>query len=127
MDQPEHPSGGWRESWKRVVDSLVGLVHARLELFSVELQEEKLRVIGLLTRFCLAFGLGLAGLLIGLAALSYFLWEVAGYAGVVGLAVVLLVASGLILRGIRLRIRAEPVPFDQTIAEFKKDRECLRR
>lgn len=109
-----------------MADSFLGLVHSRVELFSVELQEEKLRSLATLTWFGLAFGLGLAGLLVALAALSLYLWEVARYAGLVGLAVVLLGASaGLVFR-IRQRIRTGPPPFQETINEFKKDRECLR-
>ena len=123
---PSSGGGGWLESGKRMVDSLLGLMLTRIELFSVELQEEKLRAVQLLTWFGIAFGLGLAGLLIGLAALSLYLWEVARYAGLITLSVLLLIASGWVLRTIRLRIRTGRVPFDQTIAEFRKDRECLR-
>jgi uncharacterized membrane protein YqjE len=74
-----------------------------------------------------AGALGAAGLLLGLGALALFLWETTRYAGVVGLALACLAGAGGMAWTLWNRIYAGPVPFAETIAEFRKDRECLRR
>ena len=71
--------------------------------------------------------LGMAGLLIALAALSIWLWNTTGYAGLIGLALLTLALAVGIGFNIRRQIRASPPPFAETMAEFKKDAECLRK
>jgi uncharacterized membrane protein YqjE len=71
--------------------------------------------------------LGMAGFLVGLAALSLWLWNTTGYAGLIGLALLTLALAAGIMFGIRRQIRASPPPFAETMAEFKKDAECLRK
>lgn len=127
MGDTDPQPAGWFEPLRRAVDSLLGLIQTRFELFTVELQEEKLRAVKLLIWVVAALALGVAGLLIGLGALALFLWQIAGYAGVVGLALAALAAAAGMLWVIRRQLRSGPLPFNQTIAEFKKDRECLRK
>lgn len=120
-------SGGWLESLRRMGESLLALVRGRFELFAVEWQEEKLRLLRLLIWLAVAVALGAAGLLLVLATLALWLWEVAGYLGLIGLAMATLAAaSGLVWR-LRRAIRTGPQPFTQTLAEFRKDSECLGR
>lgn len=126
MSGPDSKSDGWFNSLRRTADSLLGLLHARLELLAVEWQEEKLRALRLLVWFGLAVILGVAGLLVALGALSLFLWSVAGYAGLVGLSVVTLGAAGGVFWTLHRRLQESPPPFEATLAEFRKDRECLR-
>jgi uncharacterized membrane protein YqjE len=70
--------------------------------------------------------LGVAGMIVGMSALTFWLWATAGYAGLVGLAILALVAAATILMVIRSRVKTGPAPFAHTVAEFKKDAECLR-
>ena len=125
MDPGEHSTGGWRNSLRRACDSLLGLAQGRLELFAVELQEEKLRALNVIVWLVVALTLGVAGLLLGLGALAFYLWAVAGYYGLGGLALALLAASAGVLWAIHRRIRTGPTPFVETLGEFRKDRECL--
>lgn len=127
MDDGDPKAAGWLDSLRRMSDSLLGLVQNRLDLAGVELQEEKLRVLNLLVWLAVAIALGAAGLLVGMGALALFLWERAGYAGLIGLAVVALAAAGGLLHSIRKRIQTAPPPFAETVEQFRKDRECLRR
>ncbi len=127
MDDGEPKAAGWLDSVRRMSDSLLGLVQNRFELAGVELQEEKLRAVNLLVWLALAIALGTAGLLIGMGALALFLWNQAGYAGLVGMAVVSLAGAGWLLHSIRRRIHTARPPFAETVEEFRKDRECLRR
>lgn len=125
MNQVEHNTAGLWASARRIADSLLGLAHGRIELFAVELREEKLRTLDLVLWLGLAIAFASAGLLVGLGTLALFLWAAAGYAGLVGLSLAALVAAAGIVVSIRRRIVTGPVPFAQTTAEFTKDRECL--
>jgi uncharacterized membrane protein YqjE len=119
-------TGGWFESLRRIGGSLSALLRSRFELFTVELQEEKLRLLNLLVWLGLALALATAGIFVAIIALAFWLWEVAGYAGLIGLAAVALAAALGILWTIRRKIQTGPAPFAQTVAELRKDGECLR-
>jgi uncharacterized membrane protein YqjE len=120
-------SDGWLASLRRIGESSVAIARGRFELFRIEWQEEKLRLINLLLWFSLAVTIGVAGLLIALATLALWLWELFRYAGLIGLALATLAAAAGLAWSIRKKIRSGPQPFAQTVAEFRKDGECLQR
>jgi uncharacterized membrane protein YqjE len=126
MAEAEQGAGGVLDSDRRIASSVLGLLHNRLSLAAVELQEEKLRAISLLLWLCAAVGLATVGLLVVVAALGLFLWERAGYAGLVGLAFAAFTGGFVVLLLLRRRILRGPQPFAVTVAEFEKDLECLR-
>ena len=127
MNTTPPDSGGWLESLRRIGESSLALVRGRVELFTVEWQEEKLRLINLLLWLGVALAIGSAGLFIGLATVALWLWEVAGYPGLIVLALVTMAAAvGMVWRVLR-RIQTGPQPFTQTAAQFRKDGECLQR
>jgi len=80
MDKPQPKTSGWFELVRRIGESVAALMRNRLELFTVELQEEKLRWLELLLWLGLAMAIGAAGILLAIAALALWLWNVAGYA-----------------------------------------------
>lgn len=121
----EHETDGWFSSVRRLASSALGLARTRVELFAVELQEEKLRAINLTVWLGIALALGATGVLVAVGTLAWFLWQVAGYAGLIGLALVLLIAAGGILWRLRREITRGPAPFAATVAEFQKDLECM--
>ena len=125
MNESETKGSGWLHSLRRLVDSLLGLAQSRFELFAVELQEEKLRALNLLTWLVLALVLGVSGMLIAFCAIALYLWDTAGYFGLVGLATAALAGGAGVLLGIRRQIRNGPAPFSATLEEFRKDRACL--
>ena len=125
MDENERTTDGWFSSLRRTGDSLLGLAKNRLELFAVELQEEKLRALNVLVWLVVALALIVAGVLVALGALALYLWHIAAYFGLIGLALVSLAAGAGLLWGIRNRIRSGPPPFAKTVDEFKKDRACM--
>jgi len=51
----------------------------------------------------------------------------AGYAGLIGLVVASIGIAGTIVLALRRRILHGPSPFADTVAEFEKDIQCLRR
>ena len=124
-DSPPN-AGGWFESLRRIGESVLALIRGRFELFTVEWQEEKLRLLNLLVWLGLAAAIGVAGVFIAVLTLAFWLWHAAGYAGLIGLALAALAVAFGILWRMRRKIQTGPTPFAQTVAEFRKDGECLR-
>ena len=114
------------DSLRRLAASLAGLARTRMELFAVELQEEKLRALTLLLWLGLGLALGMAGGLVVIGALAFRLWQSSGYFGLAGLAGGMLVLAIAIFLGIRRRLVRGPLPFAGTVAEFKKDAKSLQ-
>ena len=122
---PPNP-GGWLESLRRIGGSSLALLRIRFELFTVEWQEERLRLLNLLIWLGLAVVIGGAGVFVALFTLAWWLWTTVGYAGLIGLVLTsLAIAFGMVWM-IRRQILSGPPPFEQTVAEFRKDGECLR-
>lgn len=126
MPNGDTETEGLTGSLRRIGRSVLGLARTRVELFALELQEEKLRTLNLLVWLVVAMALAVAGLLVAIGALALFLWETAGYAGLVGLVIIALAGAAAILWSLRRRILSGPGPFAGTVAEFGKDLECLQ-
>jgi uncharacterized membrane protein YqjE len=114
------------DSVRRLANSVLGLMHNRLSLIAVELQEEKIRAINHIIWLSVAMALGVAGVLVAIATLAIFLWERAGYAGLIGLALLTLGLAALALWLLRRRILNGPQPFATSVAEIGRDFETLR-
>jgi uncharacterized membrane protein YqjE len=125
-DESGEGAGGFVESLRRLGTSLMDLLRTRSELFSIELQEEKVRFLKLVLWIAAAIAVGMSGLLIAMGALALWVWATAGYWGLVGLAAGALGAAALILWRVHLNMTNGPSPFAGTVAEFKKDAACLR-
>ena len=117
-------TGGWLEPFRRIGESFLALMRSRFELFAVELQEEKLRLLNLLLWLAVGAALGFAGVFLAIVALAFWLWYLVGPLGLVALALACLAAAVGIIAGIRSKIQTGPGPFAQTVAEFRKDAEC---
>lgn len=113
-------------SLRRMAASLLALVQARAEMFAVELQEEKLRLLHLLAWFAVAVALGTAGVLVVIGALALQLWQLAGVAGLGGLALVTIGSAAGILTLLRRHVLHVAAPFAATLGEFRKDAQALR-
>jgi len=126
MNDLEHPQGSWSDSLRRSGNSLLGLAQSRFELLAVELQEEKLKAVSTITWLVVAFALVVAGMLVGIGSLALYLWTAAGYLGLIGLALGTMALGFAVLWGVRRQIRNGPLPFGESMSEFRKDIECLR-
>jgi uncharacterized membrane protein YqjE len=111
---------------RHIGDSILGLAQSRLQLIALELESEKLRLMDVLLRLCVAVALGAVGLMVGTAALAMYLWQTAGIAGLLLAAGGFVGAAGLVVWQLREKMRQSPTPLADTIAEFKKDRACLQ-
>lgn len=112
---------------RRISDSLLGLAQSRLQLFALEVQSEKLRLLDILLWFSFGAVLGSVGLLLGTMALGIVVWEIAGIAGLLVMMGVFLGASIIVFWRLRGWLRRGPTPFADTIAEFRKDRSCFHK
>ncbi len=126
MEENESRSSGMFDSLRRIGDSVLSLIHRRLELASLELQEEKYRLIDLLLRAAALVVLGILTLVTATALVVVIFWErspVAALAIVTGLYAL---AALLVALSIRAKIKHSLPPLSDTIAELKKDRAWLR-
>jgi uncharacterized membrane protein YqjE len=126
MTEAESGANGVLDSVRRMASSLLALIHTRVELFAVELQEEKLRAISFLGWLIVALALVVAGILMAIGLIGVFLWQSTGYIGVVALILVTLGSAAGLLWMLRRRILRGPDPFSSSIAEIGKDLDILR-
>ncbi|CAH0184069.1 MULTISPECIES: phage holin family protein [Pseudomonas] len=116
---------GTTSSARRLGAAFLGLLHSHVELFGMELQEQKARTVSLLLFAGLALVFALL-LLVGLSTLVLILvWDTYRLAGIIGLCLFYLLAA--LFCGLRLRaaIYDESTPFHATLEELTNDRERL--
>jgi uncharacterized membrane protein YqjE len=113
-------------SLKGFVGTVLTLLQVRLELLSVEAQEEVVRVVGLLLYgaaavILLALGLGFLAILITVA-----LWETQRLLALAVFATLFLAFGGVVAWLAYQRARQGSVLFAASLAELRQDREQLR-
>lgn len=116
---------GASASSRRLGAAVLGLLHSHVELFGIELQEQKARTVSLLLFAGLALVFALL-LLVGLSTLVLILfWDSYRLAAIIGLCVFYTLAA--IFCGLRLRAAVfdESSPFHGTLEELANDRERL--
>src|SRR5690606_18833069 len=88
MDTRSPGSSGLLGSLRDFADGLLGSLHDRVELFSVELQEEKLRFVQTLIWVAAVVATGLLALVFGSLVLLAIFWETARVPVTIALALV---------------------------------------
>ncbi len=124
-ENPSAQEAGRGPSPKRLSASLLGLLHGHVELFGIELQEQKANSLYLLLFGGLTLVFALL-LLICLSALVLVMfWDTWRFEAVGGLCVFYLLAT--IFCGLRLRaaVDDDESPFSATLEELARDRERL--
>ncbi|MBI2510674.1 MAG: phage holin family protein [Opitutae bacterium] len=125
METARAPAG-FLGSLQSLGDSLLGTAHDRLRLFSLELQEEKYRLIQILLYTAGAVLAGAMALTFASLTLAFVFWEAARFAVLGGLAAFYALALLVLVVSFRHFLKKMPRPFDATIAELKEDRACIR-
>jgi uncharacterized membrane protein YqjE len=118
-------SGGLFSSVRRMADTCLSSVHNRVELFGLELQEEKLRLVRLLVWTVAAlFASFLAITVITIAVVMIFEENRRVVVTIFGIFYAILAT----VLGLKLRneIKNAPPPLADTTAELKKDLDALR-
>jgi uncharacterized membrane protein YqjE len=124
MDGPSPAPSGIFASLKRLLTTTLAVAHNRLELFFVELREERLQFFEVLL---------LAGIVLVLLAMTLAVVTVAVVALclranrfdlVLGLILLYSLLTGAAFWRLRKRLK-NWAPFSATLAELKKDKACL--
>jgi uncharacterized membrane protein YqjE len=113
-------------SLRSLGDGLLESVQDRLELFTVELQEEKFRLIRTFIWICMAVFSGMMAITFASLTLVYLFWDSARLAVLVGLTVLYSGALVAIIFAFRRYLARQPSPFAATLHEIGRDRECIR-
>jgi uncharacterized membrane protein YqjE len=126
MESPPAAPTGFLNSFRTLGDGLLAGVQDRLELFTVELQEEKFRLIQ--TFLWISAAVFAAMMVITFASLTlvYLFWETARLAVLGGLTAVYAGALVAIVIACRRFLARQPSPFAATLHEIGEDRACIR-
>jgi uncharacterized membrane protein YqjE len=124
MDTSTESSPGLLSSVKGLLSTALAGAENRIELFLVELREERFRVFDVLLLGCAAAVFGFVALLTVTATLVVIFWDSARVTVLIALsACYSLVTLGILWR---LKVRLQDgSPFSATLGELKKDRACL--
>jgi len=125
-DERKPAAPGFLDSLRGLGSNLLGTVHDRVELFSVELHEEKIRLVQIFIWICGAVFAGVMALTFVSLTLVYLFWDEARLAVLGGLAAFYLIAFGGTVIAFRRYLARQPRPFDATLQEIREDRECIR-
>jgi uncharacterized membrane protein YqjE len=107
-------------------DGLLASVRDRLALLSLELQEEKIRLV--LTFFWISAAVftGMMAVAFGSLALVYLFWEGSRLTVLGGLALFYATVFAAILLAFRAYLARQPRPFADTLQELDADCACIR-
>lgn len=126
MDAAPPVPTGFLASFRALGDVLLATVSDRLALFSVELQEEKFRLIRIFLWIGAGIFAGLMAVTFASLTLVYLFWESARLAVLGGLALFYAAALVAIIIAFRRFLARQPQPFAATLQEIKEDRACIR-
>lgn len=127
MESRSSASPGFIESLAGLGDNLLGTLQERVELISIELQEEKYRLVQLIIWISATVFAGGMALTFATLTVVYLFWDtariavLAGFTGLYGVALVFVVIA------LRRVFTHQPKPFEATIDSLKEDRSCIRR
>jgi uncharacterized membrane protein YqjE len=112
-------------SVRRLVDTGLGLAQNRLELFAVEIQEEKIRFAELIMLVCAL--VAVASLALALLTLTVVLvfWETGRVPALISLSVLYTGGAIWLWRMVQARLHQDSKPFSATLEELKKDKKCF--
>jgi uncharacterized membrane protein YqjE len=113
-------------SLRGLADSLLGSAHDRIELLSIELHEEKFRLIQTLVWIAAIAFTAMLGLIFASLILVFLFWDTARVTVTSALAIFYLGAFTVALVSFRRFIARQPRPFAGTLGELQQDRACIR-
>jgi uncharacterized membrane protein YqjE len=126
MEKVPSAPAGLLSSFRTLGDGLLASVQDRLELFSVEMEEEKLRFIQTMFWISGVLCAGVLAVLFASLTLVYFCWEHARLTVLGGLAVFYATLFLGVVITFRRFLARQPRPFAATRAELGEDRSCIR-
>jgi uncharacterized membrane protein YqjE len=124
MDDQEQLPPGLPDSLRRLCAAAMAVLQNRLELFVVELHEDRIHMLEVLLLLAAAVALGFLTLGLAAAAVIVLIWNSFHVGGLFVLSGVGLAATVLVCWRLQLRLKNWPL-LPGTFEQLKKDRECL--
>lgn len=124
--QSASASSGFIGSLRALADGLLASAQERLELFGVELQEEKFRLIQIIVWISAAIFAGGMAITFASITLVYLFWESARLAVLGTLTLFYSGALVAVIVAFRRYLARQPRPFAASLQEIKNDRACIR-
>lgn len=119
-------ASGLLRSLSQVLATLVTLAQTRLELLTVELQEEVQRAASLAMVGFVALLAAVLGLLFGGLTVVFIFWDTHRVLAASLVTLVFFAVAGAAVGMLMAKLRAQRRPLDATLSELKKDAESLR-
>ncbi|HWA08514.1 MAG TPA: phage holin family protein [Opitutaceae bacterium] len=110
-----------------LAENLLGGVQDRVELFSLELREEKLRQVRIVAWTCALVFISMMACTFATLTLVFLFWETARLPVLAGITGAYAVAAAVLGVAFRRFLARQPRPFAGTLEEFHRDRTWLRR
>ncbi len=126
MNTTKTTTAGYLGSLQALGDGLLASAEDRLKLFTLELHEEKFRLIQSHLWICAVFFSGMMAVTFASLTLVYVFWDSARLAVLGGLAGFYAVVLGVIIVAFRRHLARQPRPFTATLEELERDRACIR-
>ena len=126
MNEGETDRHGLFDTLRRLGSTVLAILQNRLELLAVELQEERIRLFDALLLAAVVVVLGCFTLTTAAVAVLIVVWNEYGMNGLLAVSGVGFIATLLAYWRLRVRLKNWPL-LSSTLAELKKDRECLER
>jgi uncharacterized membrane protein YqjE len=111
---------------RRMVGSIVSLMHTRLELIGIELAEERERLIAVLFLGFAAAIFGMMALFSLTALIAVAFWDTYRWQVLAGITLVYGIVALICAIKARSGLRGAPIVFQATLNEFQKDRDMFR-
>jgi len=127
MESSPPASSGFFKNLSGLGDSLLGALQERIELVSVELQEEKYRLVRLIIWGGAAVFAGVMTLSFATLTIVYLLWDTARLAALGGFTLLYGGVLVWVIMMLRRQFTHQPKPFEATIDSLTEDRACIRR
>lgn len=116
---------GFLKSARSIIDSGLGLVQTRLELFSAELQEERVRFFRTILYAAALVTMGVTALILFTVTIIFAFGESLRLAAMGGLTVVYALGTVLLYRKLHNQLHKHR-PLSATLDEIKRDREAFQ-
>jgi len=126
MKHPTSAAPGYLHSLRSLGDGLLASLHDRVELFGLELQEEKFRLVQTFIWIGAIFFVGFMMVALASFTLVYLFWESNRLAVLGGLTVFYAAALVLLVVCFRRFLARQPLPLASTLDELEKDRACIQ-
>jgi uncharacterized membrane protein YqjE len=121
----EHTSSGVLASLKRIAETGLLAVKNRVELFSIELREERARFFQALMWASIALFMAMMAIIVLTATIVLFSPPEIRLYVTAGFALCYLLGAAWAALNLRARLRLGGMPFSETVSQLEKDRACV--